>query len=179
MPTAIHKDHMPSGGPEEHGVGFHSRSPIALPWAGATKPAARRSRAGKSHSWSRPAAPDPTIGLSKIADKAIRPEHVTGSSEDVGNLIHFDSDFAGRYGYRAPISQGIQTMIWMMGALAAGAPPASFDVTARFIRPVYWDSEISLWADSTNAAPSMLRAVDGDGKAVAELRVDGLRYTVD
>ena len=124
----------------------------------------------------RRAAEDPRDGMSKIDEKTMRPEDVTAFSEDVGNLIHFDPDFAGRYGYRAPISQGIQTMIWMMSTLAAERLPVRFDVTARFARPIHWDDTVTLWAGNGDAAPDLLRAVNAEGKLAAELRVDQIEY---
>jgi hypothetical protein len=120
---------------------------------------------------------DPRDGLDLVCEKVMRPEDVTGFSEDVGNLIHFDPDFAARYGYRAPISQGIQTMVWMMSALARDRMPKRFDVTARFIRPVYWDDALSLWGRPDAAAPhDLLRAINAEGKTTAELRVDAVAY---
>lgn len=125
-------------------------------------------------------AEDPSANMRQIAEKTMRPQDVTAFSEDVGNLIHFDPDFAGRYGYRAPISQGIQTMIWMMGALAERSHPKRFDVTARFSRPIHWDDTVTLWRDAEaeeeSDAPSLLRAINSEGKLVAELRVDHLEY---
>jgi acyl dehydratase len=121
-------------------------------------------------------ADDPRDGLVQIDEKTMRPQDVTAFSEDVGNLIHFDPDFAGRYGYRAPISQGIQTMIWMMGALAKERPPARLDVTARFARPVYWDDSVTLWSGAGDGAPELFRAVNAEGKLAAELRVDQVEY---
>ncbi len=119
---------------------------------------------------------DPRAGMVQIAEKTMRPRDVTAFSEDVGNLIHFDPDFAGRFGYRAPIAQGIQTMVWMMGALAAKACPVRLDVTARFVRPVHWDDPVSLWRDGGEAAPALLRAVNAEGKLAADLRVDLIEY---
>jgi hypothetical protein len=124
----------------------------------------------------RRAATDPRDDMTKIDEKTMRPEDVTAFSEDVGNLIHFEPDFAGRYGYRAPISQGIQTMIWMMGALAGERAPLRFDMTARFARPIHWDDTVSLWAGEGDAGPDMLRVVNAEGKLAAELRVDRIEY---
>lgn len=121
---------------------------------------------------------DPSANMRQIAEKTMRPQDVTAFSEDVGNLIHFDPDFAGRYGYRAPISQGIQTMVWMMSALAERAHPRCFDVTARFARPVHWDDTVSLWRDDEAGplAPRLLRVINTEGKLAAELRVDHIDY---
>ncbi len=114
---------------------------------------------------------DPRDGFERLAEKQLQPEDVTEFSADVGNLIHFKPDFARRYGYRAPISQGIQTMIWMMAALADTAPPRCFDVTARFLRPVYWDETLTLWG-----GPDLLRTLTADTRVAAELRVDSMEY---
>lgn len=125
----------------------------------------------------RKSAEDPRDGMELVSEKTLRPEDVTGFSEDVGNLIHFNPEFAARYGYHAPISQGIQTMVWMMGALARDRVPTSFDVTARFVRPVYWDDTATLWGRPGEAAPhDLLRSVNGEGKLTAELRVESIAY---
>ncbi|MDE0808688.1 MAG: MaoC family dehydratase [Alphaproteobacteria bacterium] len=124
----------------------------------------------------RRASEDPSVGMALIDEKTMRPQDVTAFSEDVGNLIHFAPDFAARYGYRAPISQGIQTMIWMMGALAKVVAPTSLDVTARFARPVHWDDTVTLWSVGDGEVPDVLRAVNAEGKLAAELRVDQIEY---
>lgn len=124
----------------------------------------------------RRAVEDPRDGLMQIDEKTMRPRDVTAFSEDVGNLIHFEPDFAARYGYRAPISQGIQTMIWMMGALARERPPVSFDMTARFARPIHWDDTVTLWSGTNDGAPDLLRAVNAEGKLASELRLDQIGY---
>ena len=114
---------------------------------------------------------DPREGLSQLETKAMCPEAVVAFSEDVGNLIHFEPSFAARYGYRAPISQGIQTMIWMMGALALSSPPRRFDVTARFARPVFWDETVELWGGD-----GLYRVLNRGGKPAVELRVHDVEY---
>jgi hypothetical protein len=119
---------------------------------------------------------DPRDGMVLLDEKTMRPEDVTGFSEDVGNRIHFEPDFAGRYGYRAPISQGIQTMIWMMGALAKDQTPKRFDVTARFARPIHWDDAVTLWSSREDGTLDLLRAVNAEGKLAAEMRVDQIEY---
>lgn len=124
----------------------------------------------------RRASEDPSVGMALIDEKTMRPQDVTAFSEDVGNLIHFEPDFAARYGYRAPISQGIQTMIWMMGALAKVVAPTSLDVTARFARPVHWDDTVTLWSVGDGEVLDVLRAVNAEGKLAAELRVDQIEY---
>lgn len=132
---------------------------------------------GARRGGSRPAAADPREGFARLAEKEMRPEDVAAFSEDVGNLIHFDPDFAARYGYRAPIAQGIQTMVWAMGALARDRAPARFDVFARFPRPVHWDEAVSLWAAPAEPrAGGRLRVLDSGGKVAAELDIAALAY---
>lgn len=50
-------------------------------------------------------------GYTQVSEKIMTPEDVTLFSSDVGNLIHFDPDFAANLGYRAPLAQGLQTMV--------------------------------------------------------------------
>lgn len=119
---------------------------------------------------------DPREGLVHIADRTMRPDDVTGFSSDVGNRIHFEPAFAARYGYRAPLAQGIQTQVWMMGLLAAHGVPVALDVTARFARPVHWDDEISLWSSSpAPGAGDVVRVIDPQGVLRAEMRITELR----
>ena len=119
---------------------------------------------------------DPREGLVHVADRTMRPDDVTGFSRDVGNRIHFEPAFAARYGYRAPLAQGIQTQVWMMGLLAARAVPAALDVTARFIRPVHWDDAISLWSSArAPGAGDLVRVIDPQGVLRAEMRIAQLR----
>ena len=117
------------------------------------------------------AVADPCEGFECVARKCMRPDDVTGFSEDVGNLIHFQPEFAARYGYRAPIAQGIQTMVWMMSALAERSIPVAFDVTARFLRPLYWDEALALWGRS-----DCFRAIAADGRLLAELNVASVTW---
>lgn len=121
-------------------------------------------------------ASDPREGLVHLADRTMRPDDVTGFSSDVGNRIHFEPVFAARYGYRAPLAQGIQTQVWMMGLLAARGVPVALDVTARFTRPVHWDDEISLWSSSpAPGAGDVVRVTDPQGALKAEMRIAQLR----
>jgi acyl dehydratase len=83
--------------------------------------------------------------LEVLAEKTLTPDQVRVFSGDVGNEIHFDPEFAARYGYRAPLAQGLMTMLWMLGRLAADqGAPAAVNVVARFRRPVFWDDAMIL-----------------------------------
>ena len=114
---------------------------------------------------------DPRDGLEQVAAKTMRPEDVTLFSGDVGNLIHFDPEFARRYGYRAPIAQGIQTAVWVLSSLAEQAPPRSFDVAFQFLRPVYWDEAVTLWVRRGPDGIALARALNADGKVTTEMTV--------
>ena len=120
---------------------------------------------------------DPRGGHALVSEKSMTPEDVTLFSSDVGNLIHFEPDFAANLGYRAPLAQGLQTMVWMMGKLTEDGPPASFELAASFRRPVFWDDGASLWLHraKTGFIDSM-RALNTGGKVTAELTVSSLSY---
>ncbi|EDP65826.1 hypothetical protein BAL199_03339 [alpha proteobacterium BAL199] len=85
--------------------------------------------------------PDDLGGLEPIAEQTLTPDRVTTFSREVGNLIHFDPEFAQSLGYRAPLAQGLQTMTWMVDALG---PVAPLTVRCRFRRPVFWDDAMCL-----------------------------------
>ncbi|MEO9899625.1 MaoC family dehydratase [Nisaea sp.] len=120
---------------------------------------------------------DPRLGFELESEKMMTPEDVTLFSSDVGNLIHFQPEFAANLGYRAPLAQGLQTMVWMMGKLTEDGPPASFELVATFRRPVFWDEATSLWLNrgKTGFIDSM-RTLNESGKLTVELMVSSLSY---
>lgn len=125
----------------------------------------------------RKAPTDPREGYEHVAEKRMTPEDVTLFSSDVGNLIHFEPDFAADLGYRAPLAQGLQTMVWMMGRLTEDGPPASFALSAGFKRPVFWDDAASLWQHrGPDGFIDRMRALNEAGKLTAELTVASLSY---
>ena len=92
-------------------------------------------------------------------------------SGDVGNQIHFDPAFAARLGYRAPLAQGLMTMLWMVGRLAEETGlSVPLAVTARFRRPVFWDDRMVL-AGRRDASGRLIRLEtrNTDGRITAEL----------
>lgn len=120
---------------------------------------------------------DPRDGFDPVSEKSMTPEDVTLFSSDVGNLIHFEPAFAARLGYRAPLAQGLQTMVWMMGLLTEDGPPKSFEVSAKFRRPVFWDEETSLWRHRADTGfIDSIRALNAAGKMASELTVSSLSY---
>lgn len=114
-----------------------------------------------------------TIPEERIAAKTLTPDAVATYSRPVGNEIHFDPAFAARYGYRAPLAQGLMTMTWMVAhvADAVRAAPA-MTLTARFRRPVFWDDALTLVGErGTDASLDRLCALNADGRIVCDLRV--------
>lgn len=121
------------------------------------------------------AAAAPADGLEVLARKRLTPDQVRVFSGDVGNEIHFDPAFAARYGYRAPLAQGLMTMLWMLAQLAREAGPAPLQVTARFRRPVFWDEEMLLLGRRGRGGLDRMETRNADGKVTAELAVGGGR----
>ena len=116
-------------------------------------------------------------GFERLTRKQCTPETTLGYCEGSKNLIHLDPDNARRFGFRAPIIAGNQTVNFLLEALALERPPERFDVTIRFRRPVFWDDALAIEGrrrpDGTLEA---IRAVNADGKTVADCRVDGVTY---
>ena len=114
-------------------------------------------------------------GWRRLASKTLTPERVPAYSADVGNLIHFDPDFAVRYGYRAPLAQGLMGVTWVTGWLAGTAgPPGRLDLEARFRRPIHWDETIDLWTRSDGPASAPVRrflCVNEADRAATEVSV--------
>jgi len=59
-------------------------------------------------------------------------------------LIHTDPATAQRYGYRAPIIAGNQTVNFVLEALSLDARPHSFAIEVRFRKPVFWDESVTI-----------------------------------
>lgn len=112
-------------------------------------------------------------GLELLAVKQLMPDQVKVFSGDIGNEIHFDPAFAARYGYRAPLAQGLMTMLWMVGRLAGEAGPAApLDLVARFRRPVFWDDAMRLLGRrGAGGRLEFLETRNSAGRVTAELTV--------
>lgn len=117
------------------------------------------------------ARPDPREGMEKLTKKTMTPDDVTGFSADAGNLIHFSTEFAEAAGYRMPLAQGLQTMVWMGGALAADGLTDELTLTARFLRPVFWDDTMQLWGRREAGRLVELRCLNDQKRLTAELDV--------
>jgi hypothetical protein len=115
----------------------------------------------------------PTDGWTMVQEKRVTPDDVRIFSQDVGNEVHFDVEFARQHGFRAPIAQGIMSAVWLLSALYRdGAGPARFFVDIRYLRPVFWDDYASLWVRrDTDGAISMVQSRNEGGKVTADLTV--------
>ncbi|MBM3569453.1 MAG: hypothetical protein FJX46_11965 [Alphaproteobacteria bacterium] len=111
-------------------------------------------------------AADATAGYRQVGSKQVTPNRVDNYSRYVGNQIHFDPLFASRHGYKEPLAQGLMQLSWMMAALAAGAkPPAAFDLTIRFPRPLFWSEAATIWRAGGGTA---LRCLNPARKVTAD-----------
>jgi hypothetical protein len=120
-------------------------------------PARRRKAAAKRE--------DPRLGMQPVGSLKLNPENVMGYAKEVGNQIHFDPEFAQSRGYRAPLAQGLMQLTALHGAIVKRAMPWEMDVEICFLRPVFWDSQLTLYAD---LAGQLYRCIDQDGKLTAE-----------
>lgn len=118
-------------------------------------------------------ATQPADSWAMIQEKQVTPADVRTFSQDIGNEIHFDPEFARRHGFRAPIAQGIMSAVWLLSALYREASvPKRFLVDVRYLRPVFWDDYASLWVcRGENGAIEMVQSRNDQGKVTADLTV--------
>lgn len=120
---------------------------------------------------------NPVLHCICLEQKYLQPAQVEVFSADVGNQIHTNPEFANSYGYDAPIAQGLMTAAWMMATMADFAPPKKFDATFEFLRPVFWDDEMALWAKpSIDIHYDTVFSVNGDGKPTAVMTVSEIEH---
>jgi hypothetical protein len=108
---------------------------------------------------------DPRFGMQPVGSLNLHPENVMGYAKEVGNQIHFDPEFAQSRGYRAPLAQGLMQLTALHGAIVKRAMPWEMDLEICFLRPVFWDSQLTLYA---GLAGRLYRCIDQDGKLTAE-----------
>ena len=111
---------------------------------------------------------DPLAGMRAVGTMKLSPEKVAGYAQEVGNKIHTDPEFAQSRGYHAPLAQGLMQLTAMHGAIMRHAMPWEMDLETRFIRPVFWDSELTLYSD---AEGRLYRCIDENGKVTAEAKL--------
>jgi len=109
-----------------------------------------------------------TEGLAPLACKRLTPERVMGYSEEVGNRIHFEPEFAQAIGYRAPIAQGQMSITWMVEVLEAAGAPARLELSARFLRPLFWDDSVEIKGAPGVGMPGRLVALNPAGRIACE-----------
>ncbi len=119
------------------------------------------------------APPEPVPGT-VVAEKVMQPQDVVTYSKSVGNEIHFDPEFAARYGYRAPLAQGLMTMTWMAAHLAERLRAAPMAIlVAQFKRPVFWDDALTLVsAGPADDRQAHLCALNAEGRVACDLRME-------
>ena len=76
--------------------------------------------------------------------KLLIPTKVQAYTEETGNRIHFDPSYAVRHGLRAPVAPGLMAVTWSVEALATNGMPDTFDLTARFFSPLFWDDGVDV-----------------------------------
>lgn len=114
---------------------------------------------------------DPRLGMQPVGSLNLNPEKVMGYAKEVGNRIHSDPEFAQSRGYRAPLAQGLMQLTALHGAIVKRAMPWEMDLEIRFLRPVFWDSQLTLYSDPSGR---LYRCIDQDGKLTAEAKLHHL-----
>ena len=115
--------------------------------------------------------PDPAQGMEVVGRLELTPANVAEFAQEAGNLIHLDPEYAYARGFRAPIAQGLMQLTAIHSAVVKQAMPWEMDLHTRFVRPVFWDSELVLYADPGRR---LYRCVDQHGKMTAEATLNHL-----
>jgi acyl dehydratase len=116
-------------------------------------------------------------GWTVLTRKQCTPETTCGYCLNTKNLIHTDRATARRYGFRAPIIAGNQTVNFLLEALALDARPNSFDIEIRFRKPVFWDDAVAIEGRrGADGKLTEIRAVNGAGANVADATVNAVTY---
>jgi hypothetical protein len=124
----------------------------------------------------RPASPEAPGGWQVLTQKQCTPETTCGYCLNTTNLIHTDPATAQRYGYRAPIIAGNQTVNFVLEALSLDARPESFDIEVRFRKPVFWDESVTIEGRRAAGNLTDVRAVNPAGVTVADATVTAVAY---
>jgi len=125
---------------------------------------------GPSSGEAAPRAEAAAEAFAAVARLALTPDKVTGYSREVGNLIHFDPDFAKAAGFRAPLAQGQMQATAALGCFAGWGLPDAFTLDCRYLRPLFWDDDVRIEA---TADRSRLRFVAPDGRIAGTAALSG------
>ncbi len=127
--------------------------------------------AGRANAGQRAAAESNQI-WQQVGRKQCTPASTLGYCEGTRNPVHLDPEVAQRFGFRAPIIAGTQTMSFLLEALYRARRPDALDLSMRFLRPVFWDDALTLEANGTGEDLTEVRARNAAGKEVATLNLD-------
>ncbi|MGZ0186573.1 MAG: hypothetical protein ACKVH0_00960 [Alphaproteobacteria bacterium] len=112
--------------------------------------------------------PAPETGYEEVRRLQLTPEMVSGYSFEFPHLEgHHDPEAAARIGMRAPIAQGLMGFTLLLAERMRIGAAQRFDVEASFVRPIFWDEELSLEA----RGDTEFRALNPAGKTVSELLI--------
>ncbi|HMN80232.1 MAG TPA: MaoC family dehydratase [Burkholderiaceae bacterium] len=110
---------------------------------------------------------DPLAGFTRSGRCTMTPEAVRAYCAEIGNLIHFDEEYARARGYRAPIAPRLLDVTILVAELRRAhgdrSAPFAFDLDLRVHRPLFWDETLDTWI--RRAGDSFeFRLVTGDGR---------------
>jgi len=112
--------------------------------------------------------PMPETGFEEVRRLQLTPELVSGYSFEFPHLEgHHDPEAAARIGMRAPIAQGLMGFTLLLAERMRMGVADRFDVEANFVRPIFWDEELTLEAKGDD----QLRALNPARKIVSELKI--------
>lgn len=129
----------------------------------------------------RPSREPPVLSaMQEIGVTDLEPERVAAFSDEAENLIHSDPATAEKFGFRAPIAGGLMASHIILGGLTAEAgkgPIKGLDAEIMFLRPMFWDERLRLFATELNdAGPRRLALVGDDDKPRCAAVVDRIVF---
>ena len=110
--------------------------------------------------------------LERFGQYQLTPEAVKSYSEE-GNSIHYEMEAANRAGFRAPIIGGGMGVHYLVHTLMRHCKPQSFELSVYFRRPIFWDDEFTVAADSTSGAWRAICLFRED-KVLTEAKIENL-----
>ena len=104
--------------------------------------------------------------------KRCTPQATAGYCEGTKNPIHLDLEAAQRFGFRAPIIAGTQTMSFLLEAIYRAHSPHALALTICFRRPVFWDDELAIVVTERDDGSQYIQALNNAQKCVADCLVE-------